>query len=711
MTLAFELSGYRRLREHVVGTVKVTADGSLVFADSTNLSSAQGRAEFIGALKERLADGRPEGVDFELELLRLLEQAEIQLAADPAPGRPSAADDEERVDDYARRHGRYEAVRVKETVAGPIETRIPLSNFVARIVEDVTVDDGAEQARFFTVTGALGGRPLPEIRIPAHGFAGMTWPTERWGVQARVLPGQGRKDLLRDAIQAFSADARRRTIFGHLGWRDVDGKWAFLTADGVIGADGVEVDVARDGLGRYALPSQPGDVRAALEVSLALLDVCSPRVGYAAWAIPWRSIVFDLVPCTVMPHWVGQSGRLKSSIAAAMLAHFGPFRTKDDLPARWEFTENIMEKGCFLAKDVPFVIDDLNPEHTRIRKDDLERRFSRIAGNVGNLTGRRRMGAALRTRLEYRPRGLVLSTGEYTPILAGSRLARIFPVPFDDGSVDRDKLTAFQARLGILPYATRGFVEWVLTEYDHLAGRLPERLERFRDAAAALRSHHSRLPENVAHLYLGLDLGLRFAVHVGVLDNPAARVHLEAGWKAFLDLAAEHGRLIGDERPTQAFIGALGEALATGQAWLADRLTGTAAAGESGPASRKLGWLDQEGIYLLPATAFEFASGRLTYRGGVHVSERALHQMLEQEGLLRRNESEPDRLVTNKWCEGGTKRVLNLRRDSLGDLPTPKGRQAECWSCGRLVSSDANGSCSKCGWLACTCGACGCRQL
>ena len=94
-----------------------------------------------------------------------------------------------------------------------------------------------------------------------------------------------------------------------------------------------------------------------------------------------------------MPHWVGQSGRLKSSVAAAMMAHFGELRTKDDLPARWEVTEYILEKGCFLAKDVPLVIDDLNPEHTRIRKDDLERRFSRIAGNVGNLTGRRRMGA------------------------------------------------------------------------------------------------------------------------------------------------------------------------------------------------------------------------------------------------------------------------------------------------------------------------------
>ena len=122
------------------------------------------------------------------------------------------------------------------------------------------MDDGAEQARFFTVAGELGGRPLPEIRVQAQRFVRMVWPTGRWGIQARVLPGQGRKDLLRDAIQAFSADARRRTVFG-LGWREVEGRRAFLTAGGVVGADGVEVDVARDGLGRYILPSEPGDVR------------------------------------------------------------------------------------------------------------------------------------------------------------------------------------------------------------------------------------------------------------------------------------------------------------------------------------------------------------------------------------------------------------------------------------------------------------------
>jgi hypothetical protein len=83
-----------------------------------------------------------------------------------------------------------------------------------------------------------------------------------------------------------------------------------------------------------------------------------------------------------------------------------------------------------------FVIDDFNPETTRTRKEELEQRFSRIASDVGNQTGRRRIWADLGTRLEFYPRGLVLSTGEHTPTLSSSHQARILPVPFDPGAID-----------------------------------------------------------------------------------------------------------------------------------------------------------------------------------------------------------------------------------------------------------------------------------
>jgi hypothetical protein len=367
-----------------------------------------------------------------------------------------------------------------------------------------------------------------------------------------------------------------------------------------------------------------------------------------------------------MPHAVGQTGQLKSTVAAAILAHFGPFRTKEDLPARWEFTDNILEKVAFLAKDVLVIFDDLNPETTRARKDDLERRFSRLAGSVGNLTGRRRMRRDYGTRLEYRPRGLVLSTGEYTPLLAQSRLARIFPIPFEPGAVDTAALAAVQRRLDVLPYAMRGFIERLRDDFAAQRETLRARFEQLHARAAELGRLHTRLPENVAHLFLGLELGIGFALELEVLDESTATQHLKAGWEVFMELAREHGRLIGDERPTQAFLAAITEALAVGRAWLADRQNGHAVMGEANPGAEKLGWIDEDGIYLVPAVSFAFASSRLSYRGGIHLGELALRQLLEQEGYLVRDASEPERLIVNRRCEHKTLRVLWLKRNALG---------------------------------------------
>jgi hypothetical protein len=585
----------------------------------------------------------------------------------------------------------------------------PISNFAARVIEEVTRDDGADQQKVFVAEGRLrGGRPLPRRDVPASQFDGLAWPPKVWGLEPSALPGQ--KEHVPYAIRLLSGQVPRRVIFTHLGWRRLDDGPAFLYAGGALGADAVEVDVAQDGLARYVLPIDPGDVRGAVEASLQFLEVGSPQVTYPAWGLPWRAVVCEFLPCTVLPHWVGGTGQLKSTLAAAELAHFGHFRTKEDLPARWEFTDNILEKGAFLAKDVLFVIDDLNPEHTRVRKEDLEQRFSRLVGDIGNNTGRRRMGSDLRTRLEYRPRGLALSTGEYTPTLATSRLARLFPVPFDPGAVDRARLAVVQRRLDLLPYAMRAFIDYLRDDFDGLDVRLQERFEHLRGKASELAALHSRLPENVAHLYLGLELGIGFAVRVGALDEHDAVRHLSTGWGVLMDLARAHGKALGEERPTQAFLGAIGEALASGTAWLADRKTGAVAAGMDASSTRKLGWTDTEGIYLLPSLSFEFANDRLRYRGGVHLSERALHGMLAQEGYILREPSEPDRLTPNRWCEGASRRVLWLKLGALGDLPAPRRRSTNCWSCGDELTSDRNTKCPRCGWLACACGACGCGR-
>jgi hypothetical protein len=81
-----------------------------------------------------------------------------------------------------------------------------ISNFAARVVEDVTRDDGAEEQHSFILEGRLrvgnAIRSLPRREVAASQFDGLTWLAKTWGVDPAVVPGQ--KEHVPYAIRLFS---------------------------------------------------------------------------------------------------------------------------------------------------------------------------------------------------------------------------------------------------------------------------------------------------------------------------------------------------------------------------------------------------------------------------------------------------------------------------------------------------------------------------
>lgn len=82
--------------------------------------------------------------------------------------------------------------------------------------------------------------------------------TEHIGASATVRAGHGTRDHARAAVQLLSGGVPTRTVYGHLGWREVNGELVYFHAGGAIGANGpvsgVEVEVG-DALERYVLPT------------------------------------------------------------------------------------------------------------------------------------------------------------------------------------------------------------------------------------------------------------------------------------------------------------------------------------------------------------------------------------------------------------------------------------------------------------------------
>lgn len=393
---------------------------------------------------------------------------------------------------------------IRQTKDGPVT--IPLSNFDARVTEEITLDDGVETTRAFVIEGSLDtGGKLPATRVPASSFAGLNWVTQNWGVQAIVNAGFSKRDQLREAIQRLSPTPKRRSIFTHTGWREVNGKQVFLTSNGAIGGEEVEVELATE-LQRYRLPADPDNPREAMRASLRLLEIAPLTITIPLWAAMFRAPLCAALPSDFSEWAEGQTGSFKSTLAALFLCHFGDFDSKS-LPGSWESTANQLEHRAFTLKDLPFVVDDYSPK-PQLGYRDMEAKAARLLRAQGNLSGRGRLRADVTERPAHPPRGIMISTGEQHPpgqsLIARTLLSRV-----ERTMVDVPTLTQAQQESSRLSHAMAGYISWLAPWIRDSRPLLSQLFEQMRSQATG--KGHLRIPEVLGHLYVGLFMGTWYA--------------------------------------------------------------------------------------------------------------------------------------------------------------------------------------------------------
>jgi hypothetical protein len=542
--------------------------------------------------------------------------------------------------------------RRKQTKDGPVTE--PLCNFDARVVEEVALDDGAEVTRAFTIAGRLpSGDALPLARIPAPRFAGMAWIPEHWGIRAVVNAGMSTRDHLRAEIQTLSSDVRRRHVFTHSGWREVGGHWIYLTALGAIGATGCEVDLGPE-LARYALPTTPDDPVGAMRVSLDLIraGLAPAKVMMPVFGAIYRAPTASALPIDVSLWVEGATGSLKSTITALALAHYGAF-DRLHLPGAWTSTVNQLERRAFLLKDMPFVVDDYAPSGFDAR--ELEMKAGRLIRAAGNGAGRGRLRADLSERPAYPPRGIIIATGEQHPP-GQSILARTIVTELDRDSVNLDALTTAQATAGRLPHAMAGYIAWLATRMPTLGPALAEAFAAIRGRAAA--GGHLRVPEAIAHIYLGIDLAVNYAAEVGACSGQEGDELRAQAWATLAEISATQGHLILAERPSHRFLKVLLTLVVKGYGVLLDR--GTEGTGRP----NLLGWQDDETMYLMPEASWQAVTRFCRDAGEVFpIREERLRRDLDKEGVLL--DPDPARLTSVVRIGPRTRRVLRLRRPEV----------------------------------------------
>ena len=503
---------------------------------------------------------------------------------------------------------------------------VPLCNFAAQIVEEVSHDDGAEIKRLLTITGKRANDDLlPAVCVDASQFASMRWVTPHWGSRAIIEAGASAQDHLRAAIQYLSPAIKTRHVYAHTGWRELDGKRVFLTQSGAVGDETIPVELEQ-ALRRYTLPAKPTDVGEGMRESLRFLDLAPKCVTVPLWSAMFLAPLASLVSPRFIVWLYGVTGAMKSTLAALALCHYGDF--EQDFLIQWSATANALEKYLFLAKDVPFVIDDYAPQFDSTAARKLEETVARIVRGVGNRSGRARMKSDLSLRDLYVPRGLVISTGEQLPE-GQSLVARCVSIEISKPDVDLERLSRAQDNRAIYRDAMAGYIQWLSDQWQHLESTMPARWRELR-AKAKNDTQHRRVPEALASLYLGFDLGVSYAVHVGALGAYQANELRDEGWDIMLGIAEHQQKNIEEQRPTVRFLTVINELIAQGAARL-NQLDHPNVRADN----ELLGWQDRRYLYLLPSVSYHCVARFEREQGrNFGIRENALRKALVEDGIL-----------------------------------------------------------------------------
>jgi hypothetical protein len=576
---------------------------------------------------------------------------------------------------------------LKPTRDGDIS--VPLTNFTARIVDDIVSDDGTETTRQFALEATLNGR-THRFTVAAAQFPSLGWVSEYLGAQAMVYPGQTLKDHTRAAIQFLSDGIVERRVFAHTGWRrNRDGVWYYFHGGGVLGQNGqvpqMEVSLP-SGLERFILPDPPlGEALVqAVRASHKMLDPAPDPVTVPLWASILRAV---LGGADFGIHLTGPTGTAKTELATLAQQHFGAMFDARHLPGSWLSTGNSLEDLAFTAKDAILVIDDFAPGGTTADIARTHREADRVLRAQGNQAGRQRMRADGTLRPAKPPRGLIISTGEDVP-RGQSLRARLVIIEVSPGDVDWTHLTACQqeAASGLYAQAMAGYIQWLAPRYDHIRDHLTHDVGELR-AQFYQHGQHQRSVSNIASLAVGIRHWLLFTEDIGAITSVEREALWQRCWTALLRVSAQQQRYQDASEPTQHFLRLVSAALASGRThlahptgevpeipqaygWRAVTLgTGPYVTNGWQPQGRRIGWVNGEDLYLEPDASYAEAQVLAVQQGeGLGVSAQTLRKRLHDRHLLvttgKASEGR-DTLQVRRNLEGRRRDVLHLRVHSL----------------------------------------------
>jgi hypothetical protein len=234
--------------------------------------------------------------------------------------------------------------------------------------------------------------------------------------------------------------------------------------------------------------------------------------------------------------------------------------------------------------------------------------------------------------------------------------------------------------VAIRAQAMSAYLQWLAMGFDQLKEDLPGLHREYRTMARQdLHQVHDRTPEIVASLMVGLSTFATFIMETGVFTSEEAETFSGQGWSAIIEAAKNQAQHQGSEDVVNMFLRLLTAAISSGRAHLADAKNNEAPgdctnwgwhqipgmAGGYRESGNRIGWVDDQGVYLNPDAAFAEVQKLAQSQGsGFPIKQNTLWKRLAERGLLA--SAETGRNTDRVTIAGYRKRAIHLAKACLG---------------------------------------------
>lgn len=356
----------------------------------------------------------------------------------------------------------------------------------------------------------------------------------------------------------------------------------------------------------------------------------------------------------------GRTGSLKTSFAQAAMCLYGPQFINDEhlLKMGEGMTRNAAMALAGAAHDLPILFDNYKPSTGRGDRD-----FINLIHNVieGGEKARLNRNSKLKDRKKIRAWPII--TGEDLPDTDPASLARNLAVEFRwNSGQDNPELTRAQEHSRHLATIGSAWIEWLHTDDgQEVAADLEETFpERRKKWTAYLRR---TCPDMVNILRVASNLATNTLVYDAAKQCPALRPVLAEHEQAYRDglgeIAHGMGEVTSESLQARRLIEGLKSLKAAGRVRFTRRL------GEDYDDENRVGYVDDDGYYLILDLAIEAVQDLYKRSGGLGgVTRQALCSQLKDIGLVARTGR--DRTTrTVRVADGSRRRVLHLTKDAL----------------------------------------------